>query len=238
MKKLVDSSYLPLDVLHKIGEDRELLEFSHMLPRWFQRRVLEIKQVYTVNIADHNEKMEYNSGIYARVFLDDSHQVVICVHKYHLRFVDIQVAVRTYKYLKAIIKDLKIHSQISIINAMDFCVDLPDEFFDNCPKWTETDIRIIISQELDEGLYCIDVNRGCYGIACNKRYAPGSWDFTIYPEDMTTETLSHIKTVRSRIDSLLSVLDKYDCHIFTDVAIGVLPLDEMEMMQYKNNLVI
>ena len=238
MKKLVDSSYLPLDVLHKIWEDRTLLEFSHMFPHWFQRRILEIRQVLSVNIAGLSGNKEFNSGIYARVFLDDSHQAVICVHKYHTRFIDIQVAVRTFKYLKAIIQDLKIHSHISIINGMDFCVDLPNEFFDNCPKWSETEIKNGISSELDEESYCIDANRGCYGVVCNRRYVPSTWNVTVYPNDLTTTTLSYIKNARRRIDNLISVLHKYNSHINSDVAIGVLPLDDVELKQYKSNLKI
>lgn len=51
MKYLIDNSYLSLDVLHTIQEDRKLLELSRMFPHWFQRRILEIKQVFNVNIS-------------------------------------------------------------------------------------------------------------------------------------------------------------------------------------------
>ena len=238
MKHLIDNSYLPLDVLHTIQEDRKLLELSHMFPHWFQRRILEIKQVFNVNLLGPRCHKEHNSGIYIRVFIDDFHQVVLCVHKYHYRFIDVQVAVRTYKSLKTIIEDFKVQSHFSIINGMDFCVDLPNEFFDNCPKWSETEIKNGISSELDEESYCIDANRGCYGVVCNRRYVPSTWNVTVYPNDLTTTTLSYIKNARRRIDNLISVLHKYNSHINSDVAIGVLPLDDVELKQYKSNLKI
>ena len=240
MKKLVDSSYLPLNVLHQIWEDRKLLEFSHMLPHWFQRRVLEIKYVFSVNIVGLSGKKEHNSGIYVRVFLDDTHQVVVCVHKYHLRFIDIQVAVRTYKSLKAIVDDLEVHSHISVINGMDFCVDLPNDFFAKCPKWTEADITNCLSQELnkEEEKYYVDSYRGCVGIVCNRRYVPGYWNVIIYPDNTSSTAITTIKKARPRIDNLMTVLGKCDRHRYSDVAIGVLPLDSSERIEYKTNLSI
>lgn len=234
MKKLVDSSYLPLDVLHKIWEDRKLLEFSHWLPHWFQRRIMEIKQVYTVNIAGISGKKDYNSGIYTRAFLDDSHQVVICVHKYTNHKKEIQVALRTYKKLMNIVEDLGDSSHFSIINGMDFCVDLPNEFFANCPQWTENDLQNSISQELDDESYCIDANREYYGIGCNRRYIPGAWNGTLYPNSLSPTTLSCIKKAKPRIDSLLDNLS----YTRTDIAFGILPLDDIELIKYKRSLKI
>ena len=234
IKKLVDSSYLPLDVLHKIWEDRKLLEFSHWLPHWFQRRILEIKQVNGVNIAGLSGKKEYNSGIYTRVFLDDSHQVIICVHKYNYHKKEIQVALRTYKKLMGIVGELENISHLSIINGMDFCVDLPNEFFGNCPKWTEKDLQECIFQELSEEAYCIDSYRESYGVICNKRYVPGAWNVMLYPNSLSLTSLSCIKKAKPRIDSLLDNL----FHTRTDVALGVLPLDYKEMMQYKRDIKI
>lgn len=234
MKKLVDMSYLPLDVLHKIWEDRKLMEFSHWFPHWFQRRILEIKQVYTVNTAGISGKKEYDSGIYTRAFLDDHHQVAICVHKYTYHKKEIQVALRTYKKLMTIVEELGDLSHVSIINGMDFCVDLPNEFFVNCPKWTETDLQMCFFQELDEESYCIDANRGCYGIGCDRRYVPGAWNGTLYPNNLSLTTLSCIKKVKPRINGLLDDLS----YMRTDIAFGILPLDDIELIQYKRNLKI
>ena len=236
MKRLIDSSYLPLETLNKIRDDRKLLEFSHMLPHWFQRRILEIKQVFDVGILGFSRKKELDSGIYARVLIDDSHQVVICVHKYRAHFIDIQVAERTYKSLKAIIKDLQIHSHISIINGMDFCVGLPDEFFDSCPKWNEDEIikaSSLIEEQLNDESedYCMESASDRIGIICDRHYLPGAWNVTIYPSDMNNESLAFIKAARTRIDNLLIGLKK-DNRIYSDVAIGVLPLDSYEMIQY------
>lgn len=234
MKKLVDMSYLPLNVLHKIWEDRKLLEYSHWFPHWFQRRILEIKQVYGVNAAGLSGKKEYNSGIYTRVFLDDSHQVIICVHKYNYHKKEIQVALRAYKKLMGIVEDLGTLSHVSIINGMDFCVDLPKEFFDNCPKWTEIDLRNCVFQELSEESYCIDSYRESYGIICNRCYVPGAWNVMLYPNSLFLTSLSCIKNAKPRIDSLLDSL--FRTH--ADVALGVLPLDYKEMVQYKRDIKI
>ena len=42
--------------------------------------------------------------------------------------------------------------------------------------------------------------------------------------------------IRPRIDNLLEVLHKKDAHIYSDVAIGVLPLDKEEMIKYIRNI--
>ena len=238
MKHLIDNSYLPLDVLHTIQEDRKLLELSRMFPHWFQRRILEIKQVFNVNFLGPRCHKEHNSGIYIRVIIDDSHQVVICVHKYHYRFIDVQVAVRTYKSLKAIIEDLKVQSHISIINGMDFCVDLPNEFFNNCPIWDNDYIRKAALPELNKESndYSIDSYIGHNGIVCNRHYVPGGWNIMIYPDEITPSALVFIKEARPRIDNLLAVLDKNDSKRDSDVAIGVLPLDKKEIIKYKRNV--
>ena len=235
MKHLIDNSYLPLDVLHTIQEDRKLLELSHMFPHWFQRRILEIKQVFNVNLLGPRCHKEHNSGIYIRVFIDDFHQVVLCVHKYHYRFIDVQVAVRTYKSLKTIIEDFKVQSHFSIINGMDFCVDLPNEFFNSCPKWDNDRIRNEALPELNKESndYSIDSYIGHVGIVCNRHYVHGGWNIMIYPDEITPSSLSFIKDARPRIDNLLEVLHKNNVHTSSDVAIGVLPLDKEEMIKYK-----
>ena len=235
MKHLIDSSYLPLETLNKIREDRKLLEFSHILPHWFQRRVLEINQVFNVGIMGWGSK-ERNSGIYARILMDNTHQVVICVHKYGFCFMDIQVAVRTYKSLKGIMADLKTHSHISIINGMDFRVSLPDAFFSKCPQWTEDEINKVLpvmDRQLNEESkeYCMESNGGHIGIICNRCHVPGSWNITIYPYEKTNEALAFIKAARPRIDNLLVGLKK-DFRYHSDVAIGVLPLDGSETILY------
>lgn len=236
VKHLIDNSYLPLDVLHTIQEDRKLLELSHMFPHWFQRRILEIKQVFNVNLLGPRCHKEHNSGIYIRVFMDDFHQVVLCFHKYNYRFTDIQVAVRTYKSLKTIIEDLKVQSHISIINGMDFCVDLPNEFFNSCPIWNKDIISNTALPELnsESNDYSIDSYIGHIGIVCNRNYVHGGWNIMIYPDEITPLALSSIKEARSRIDNLMEVLHNNDRHL--DVAIGVLPLDKEEMIKYKKSI--
>ena len=238
MKHLIDNSYLPLDVLHTIQKDCKLLELSHMFPHWFQRRILEIKQVFNVNLLGPRCHKEHNSGIYIRVFMDDFHQVVLCFHKYHYRFIDVQVSVRTYKSLKTIIEDLKVQSHISIINGMDFCVDLPKEFFNNCPIGDNDIIRNEALPELNKESndYCIDSYIGHVGIVCNRHYVHGGWNIMIYPDEITPSSLSFIKDARPRIDNLLEVLHKNNVHTSSDVAIGVLPLDKEEMIKYKRNI--
>lgn len=236
VKHLIDNSYLPLDVLHTIQEDRKLLELSHMFPHWFQRRILEIKQVFNVNLLGPGCHKEHNSGIYIRVFMDDFHQVVLCFHKYNYRFIDIQVAVRTYKSLNNIIGDLKVQSHISIINGMDFCVDLPYEFFNSCPIWNKDIIRNTALPELnsESNDYSIDSYIGHIGIVCNRHYVHGGWNIMIYPDEITPLALSSIKEARSRIDNLMEMLHNNDRHL--DVAIGVLPLDKEEMIKYKRSI--
>lgn len=236
VKHLIDNSYLPLDVLHTIQEDRKLLELSHMFPHWFQRRILEIKQVFNVNLLGPRCHKEHNSGIYIRVFMDNFHQVVLCFHKYNYRFTDIQVAVRTYKSLKTIIEDLKVQSHISIINGMDFCVDLPNEFFNSCPIWNKDIISNTALPELnsESNDYSIDSYIGHIGIVCNRNYVHGGWNIMIYPDEITPLALSSIKEARSRIDNLMEVLHNNDRHL--DVAIGVLPLDKEEMIKYKKSI--
>ena len=229
LKHLIDASYIPLEVLDKIRDERELLLFSHQLPHWLQRRVIGIKQVFNVNIVGVRTRKERNSGIYTSVVLDGTHKAVICVHKYKYRFTDVQQAVRAYKCLKLIVAELKDYSCISIVNGEDFCADLPDEFYSECPKWAADDMENAISSinlqlNKDSKEYDIRQYKSSIEIVCNKHYVPGGWNFTIYPQNTNAVALSSLNGVRSRIDNLVAVLGKHSEGICSDVAIGVLPM--------------
>ena len=229
LKHLIDASYIPLEVLDKIKDERELLLFSHQLPHWLQRRVLGIKQVFNVNIAGLSNRKERNSGIYTSVVLDDTHKAVICVHKYKYHFTDVQQAVRAYKCLKLIVAELKAQSYISIVNGEDFCADLPDEFYSKCPKWAADDMENAISSinlqlNKDTKEYDIRQYKDRIEIVCNKSYMPGGWNFTFYPQTTNEVGLSSLKETRNRIKNLIAILRKHSKGINSDVAIGVLPL--------------
>ena len=234
-KYLIESSYLPLEVLNTIKDDRDILSFSHKFPHWFQRKISNVKQVFDIGIPGWGylyAKKEKKSGIFTSVSLDSSHEMVFCAYKYAYNFEVIQNIVRMYKILQKAVNDINFKSCLCIESNMDFQPGLPDEFFTNCPQWSDEVIEEE-SDRIDQTLnkvtktFLVQKNkRNSVDILCNTQYVSGGWNITIIPYDTSEQALECYLKAKSSIDKLYVKLKEQ--FLFPYFAIGVIISDNCQ----------